>query len=367
MTVKTKAQRSVPKPVFTDAEAGALSFPSSDSRKFNYFKASKLNASLYEDVTIDVQPDPARHLTQGWVYGFARGPGGYPTEWTSIKSSDWHAFRDPNEEWEQTIYRNNANVVRQIGQNLQNARDNHAFAAWSKSWTRVVERHVGAWMHAEHGLGMHVFLPAQRDAPTNMINNAISVNSMHKLRFAQDLVLYNLELSEEIDGFDGQVHRAAWMEDPSWQGVRENVERLTAVRDWAEAVFAANYVFEPLVGELFRSHFAMQVAAPNGDYVTPTLLGAGENDYERDLRYSRVLYGLFADDPQHGDANRSLMERWLEQWVPVSLDAARRLQPVWSQPAAKPVRFEDSLASATERLRGLLDELGLKVTKELRA
>jgi propane monooxygenase small subunit len=367
MTVKTRAPRSVPKPVFTDAEAGALSFPSSDSRKFNYFKASKLNASLYEDVTVDVQPDPGRHLTQGWVYGFAKGPGGYPTEWTKIQSSDWHAFRDPNEEWEQTIYRNNANVVRQIGQNLQNARDNHAFAAWSSGWTRVVERHLGAWMHAEHGLGMHVFLPAQRDAPTNMINNAISVNSMHKLRFAQDLVLYNLELSEEIEGFDGRAHRATWMEDPSWQGVRENVERLTAVRDWAEAVFATNFVFEPLVGELFRSHFVMQVAAPNGDYVTPTLLGAGENDYERDLRYSRVLYGLFSEDPRHADANRSLMEGWLERWVPVSLDAARRLQPVWSQPAAKPVRFEESLARATERLRGLLDELGLKVTKELQA
>jgi propane monooxygenase small subunit len=367
MTVKTKAPRSVPKPVFTDAEAGALTFPSSESRKFNYFKASKLNASLYEDVTVDVQPDPARHLTQGWVYGFARGPGGYPAEWTQIKSSDWHAFRDPNEEWEQTIYRNNANVVRQIGQNLQNAKDNHAFAAWSRAWTQVVERHVGAWMHAEHGLGMHVFLPAQRDAPTNMINNAISVNSMHKLRFAQDLVLYNLELSDEIEGFDGRAHRAAWMEDPSWQGVRENVERLTAVRDWAEAVFATNYVFEPIVGELFRSHFVMQVAAPNGDYVTPTLLGAGENDYERDLRYSRALYGLFANDAEHGDANRSLMERWLAQWLPISLDAARRLQPVWSQPATKAVRFEDSLGKAKERLRGLLDELGLRRAKELQA
>jgi propane monooxygenase small subunit len=367
MTVKTKAPRSVPKPVFTDAEAGALSFPSSESRKFNYFKATRLNASLYEDVTVDVQPDPARHLTQGWVYGFARGPGGYPAEWTKIQSSDWHAFRDPNEEWEQTIYRNNANVVRQIGQNLQNARDNHAFAAWSRGWTSVVERHVGAWMHVEHGLGMHVFLPAQRDAPTNMINNAISVNSMHKLRFAQDLVLYNLELSEEIAGFDGAAHRATWMEDPAWQGVRENVERLTAVRDWAEAVFATNFVFEPIVGELFRSQFVMQAAAPNGDYVTPTLLGAGENDYERDLRYSRVLYGLFSNDSKHGDANKSLMERWLGEWLPRSLDAARRLQPVWSQPASKPVRFEESLANATQRLRGLLDELGLKSTKELQA
>ena len=40
---------------------------------------------------------------------------------------------------------------------------------------------------------MHVYTPAQRDAPTNMINNAMAVGAAHKLRFAQDLILYNLD------------------------------------------------------------------------------------------------------------------------------------------------------------------------------
>ena len=53
---------------------------------------------------------------------------------------------------------------------------------------------------------MHVYVPANRDAPTNMINNALSVGAVHKLRFAQDLILYNLDLDDEIEGFDGQAH-----------------------------------------------------------------------------------------------------------------------------------------------------------------
>ncbi len=61
-------ERSVPKPVFTDAEAGAKEFPSSKSRSYNYFTPKKRRASVYEDVTVDVQPDPERHLTQGWIY-----------------------------------------------------------------------------------------------------------------------------------------------------------------------------------------------------------------------------------------------------------------------------------------------------------
>ena len=95
-----------------------------------------------------------------------------------------------------------------------------------------------AWAHPEHGLGMHVYIPAQRDAPTNMINNAFAVAAAHKLRFAQDLILYNLELTDEIDGFEGDAHKATWQEDPIWQATRENVERLTGIRDWAEAFFA---------------------------------------------------------------------------------------------------------------------------------
>src|ERR671925_2155454 len=136
-------ERSVPKPVFTDAEAGAKEFPSWQSRSFNYFTPRKRRATVYEDVTVDVQPDPERHLSQGWVYEFANGIGGYPQEWTALKSSNWHEFLDPNEEWEQTIYRNNANVVRQISQTVANAKAAGSFLTENKSWAKVVERHVG--------------------------------------------------------------------------------------------------------------------------------------------------------------------------------------------------------------------------------
>src|ERR1700742_2863423 len=122
-------ERSVPKPVFTDAEAGAQEFPSWQSRNYNYFTPRKRRATLYEDVTVDVQPDPERHLTQGWVYAFADGMSGYPQEWTVLKSSNWHECLDPNEKWEQTISRNNANTVRQIGQTLANAKAAHAYDA----------------------------------------------------------------------------------------------------------------------------------------------------------------------------------------------------------------------------------------------
>jgi propane monooxygenase small subunit len=359
--------RSVPKLSFTDAEAGALTFPSSDSRQYNYFTPEKVKATIYEDVTVDVIPDPERYLTQDWVYAFANGQAGYPKDWTVLKSTDWHKFRDPNQEWEKTIYVNNSAIVRQISQNMENARTQRAFANWNPAWTNVVARHVGAWMHVEQGLGMHVFVRANREAPNNMINNALAVNGVHKLRFAQDLALYNLELSEEIKGFDGKAHLKAWKEDPVWQGVRENVERLTAIVDWGEQIFAANVVFLPLVSELFRSNFIMQAAAPNGDWVTPSLMGAGENDDERDLRYTTVLYEMLTSDPKFGGQNKQIMGEWLSKYVPMSLKAARALQPIWSQPQAKPISFEESLTLSKERLVAILNQLHLATPEELNA
>jgi propane monooxygenase small subunit len=368
MATETPAQeRSVPKPVFTDAEAGAKEFPSSKSRSYNYFTPRKRRATVYEDVTVDVQPDPERHLTQGWIYAFADGKAGYPQEWTALKSSNWHEFLDPNEEWEQTIYRNNANVVRQVQQNIANAKAAGVFANFNRAWVKILERHVSAWAHAEHGLGLHVYTPAQRDAPTNMINNALSVGAVHKLRLAQDLILYNLDLSEEIEGFDGAAHRAAWQNDPTWQATRENVERLTATRDWGEAFFATALVFEPLVGELFRSGFVMQTAALHGDFVTPTIMGAGESDVSREQRGARALYTMLVRDPAHGEENRETMQRWLSAWTPVSIAAAHQLQPIWSQLSEKVVRFEDSFERSRERFASLVADIGLQTPKELTA
>ncbi|RDH77482.1 toluene hydroxylase [Mycolicibacterium moriokaense] len=364
MSAPTKQPRSFPRIEFTDSEAGALEFPSSRSRAYSYYKPAKLRATMYEDVTVDVQPDPQRHLTQGWIYGFGDGPGGYPQEWTVAKSSNWHAFLDPNEEWNQTIYRNNAAVVRQVELCLNNAKRARAYEGWNSAWLKFLANNLGAWMHAENGMALHVFTSIQRSGPTNMINTAVAVNAAHKMRFAQDLALFNLDLSD-VDGFDGQAHREAWQHSAEWQPTRKVVEQLTAVGDWCELLFVTNIVFEQLVGSLFRSELVMQISARNGDYITPTIVGTGEHDYDRDLAYTRNLYRLLTRDEQFGDANSELFSTWLSTWVPRCLEAANALQPLWSQPAEKAVTFASSLASAKDKFTTVLEAIELDTPEEI--
>ena len=131
---------------------------------------------------------------------------------------------------------------------------------WSPNWVRFVERNVGAWMHIEHILGLYVFAACNRSGPTNMHNTAMVINSEHKIRFAQDLALYNLTLSEEIEGFDGAAHIEAWNSDAEWQGARAVCEALTASRTTgASRSSPRTVVFEPLIGELFRSNLVHAV------------------------------------------------------------------------------------------------------------
>jgi len=111
----------------------------------------------------------------------------------------------------------------------------------------------------------------------------------------------------------------------------------------------------------------MQAAAPHGDFVTPTIIGAGESDAAREQKVARALFSLLTSDAEHGEANKKVMTIWLETYVPMAIDAGRNLQPIWSQLAEKVVRFEDSFERSRERFEGLLGDIGLEATKEVAA
>ena len=111
----------------------------------------------------------------------------------------------------------------------------------------------------------------------------------------------------------------------------------------------------------------MQAAAPQGDFVTPTIMGAGESDAAREQRGARALFRMLTDDEAHGAANRETMQGWLEEWTPTAVAAGRQLQPIWSQPSEKVVRFEDSFERSRGRFESLLDDIGLETPKEVTA
>jgi propane monooxygenase small subunit len=164
----------------------------------------------------------------------------------------------------------------------------------------------------------------------------------------------------DIPGWDDEVGKKTWLEDRVWQGTREAIETIMGTSDYLEQYFAINIVFEPLVGELFRSGFLMQVAAANHDFITPPVISAAEADYERNLANTIDLIYLLAHDDKHGAANQKLFQGWLKKHRSLADKAALGLQPIWSMPHSKPISFDDVRAQSEERIGQILGELGLK-------
>ena len=338
--------------------AGAAIFAGSTSRKYNYFEPRGKRATHYEDVTCDVQPDPERYLIQDWIISFGNGKGAYTKDNTKALSSNWHAFRAPDQEWERTHYQRQAKIENMVQSVISNARRAGAHRVFDKAWQRVLQVHLGAWKHAEFGLGTSL-MQAQRYGYTQMINNATLTNSSYKMRLAQDITLYLAEIGMDIDGWDDEAGKRAWMEDPIWQPTRVAIETIMGCEDYLEQYFAINLIFEPLVGELFRSGSLMQAAAANNDFITPPVISAAEADYERNLANTIDLIYLLANDETHGAQNRALFNGWVKKHADLTDKAATALQPIWSQPHSKPVSFADAQSVSHERLSHILGEVGL--------
>jgi propane 2-monooxygenase small subunit len=249
---------------------------------------------------------------------------------------------------------------------IENGRKSGAPARFDAAWVKILQNHLGAYKHAEFGLGTST-MQAQRYGYTQMVNNAILTNSSYKLRFAQDITLYLSEVGLDLPGFDTAAGKQHWLEDPIWQGVRKSVESVMGSNDYLEQYFATNVVFEPLVGELFRSGFLMQAASAQNDFITPAVVSAAEADYERNLANTVELFHILATDPTYGKQNVALFNKWLAKHADLALDAANYLQPIWSQPRVKVATYSDALSHAKNRIKGIAAELGLKVPANLTA
>lgn len=346
--------------------AGSATFPGSDSRKYNYYEPKGRKSTHYEDMTVDVQPDPERYLLQDWIIHFPNGETTYTKDWTAAKSSNWHAFRAVDQEWEKTHYQRQSTICGAVQSVIENGRKSGVTSRFDTAWLKVLSDHIGAYKHAEFGLGV-ALMQAQRYGYTQMINSAILTNSSYKMRFAQDLTLYLSEIAIDAPGLDVEAGKKHWLEDPIWQATRQAIESIMGAEDYAEQYIATNLAFEPLVGELFRSGFIMQMAAAQGDFITPSVVSAAEADYERNLANTVEYVHMLTSDEQFGEHNKALLSGWLSKHVGLALEAAQQLQPIWSQPRVKVATFGEALLKAKNRIANIASETGLTAPASLSA
>ncbi len=187
--------------------AGAAIFADSDSRKYRYFdpKGAARHPLRGHDGR---RPARSRALPDPGLDHLVRRRQAAPTSRTTPppRAPTGTLFRAPDQEWERTHYQRQSKIETMVQSVIDNARKSGAPKTFDKAWVKMLQTHLGAWKHAEFGLGTSL-MQAQRYGYTQMINNAMLTNSSYKLRLAQDITLYLAEIGMDIAGWDDEARQ----------------------------------------------------------------------------------------------------------------------------------------------------------------
>jgi alkene monooxygenase beta subunit len=331
----------------------------SGNRSFVWVKAAGKRPTEYEDLTVGQQSTPAQYAFQGWPIRFDDGRDPYTADSTAIRSSDWYAFRDPNQTWQRGYITGVHESEKALERSFEGAHAAGLFAFADKDWVgNGLAKHYMTYPFVEYGLFLALCY-AEREALSDTVTFSIVFEAGDKLRHLQDVVYYSFELAEAFPGFDDSGVNAAWSGDPLWQGARKAVENIIALNDWMEVVVAANLCFDRLFGELAKVGYFSRFAAANGDVVTPIIIASSEADTARTQRWTSALIRHVLDDPVHGGANRDIVGSWIEKWNRYSLDACDAFAPAFDQAPAQPGTFESAMRDVNAKQAAYLASLGL--------
>jgi len=324
-------------------------------RSFDWYAPKRKRGSIYEDVTLDVVASTKRHLKFGYQIAF---PDGRPQFWdaTAAKSTSFWEFVDPGELWGRNFFQFGAMADREITSALGVAEADGLFERFAPEWVEFLRDHLQAIALAEYGLVMpwaHAMRPAEGDG----VANCISFHGGFKLRHAQALGLYGMYLEDVLGDFPPERGKRLFLEDPAWQPTRRYLERLETVHDWVEIIFAANIVFEPMLGVLLRREVLMNGAAEHGDLVTSVYGRTGEGEWSWGKAWSAGFMAHLLEDVEHGEHNHELAQRWLEQWLPMAEEALSALAPIFDTLPA--LSFEQMQQRVEHDRDELFGQLGL--------
>lgn len=329
------------------------------NRRFVWFTPTKRSASEYEMFTIGQQSSPGQWLAVDWPLRFDDGRAPYTEQSTAVRSSDWERYRDPAQLWYRPYVVSTNQEEQSLDRFVRQALGDGLAEGMNQAWVReVLGRYYAAWPFVEYGLFLSLCY-AVREALGDSVMFALVFEAADKMRHLQDIVHLTFDLADVLPDYSDAGARSAWMDDPALVPVRENVERIFSVNDWAEIVVAVNLIFEPLVGELAKTELFARAAPWNGDPVTPMILAGVREDARRHLAATNELVRMLQSDPEHGDDNRRVISGWMERWTPVSMAAAHALEGLFSIRGIEAPPFDASLKRVQARQRRIRDDLQL--------
>jgi hypothetical protein len=281
-------------------------------RKPSDYEIATSRLLYYVDRGFEIAPP----TTRDW---YARHQAG-----SALRCPDWERFADPRE----TTYTTYVEIQKKkelfLDGLYQSMEDTGYDRALSPEWLDTLSEVLSPFRYCAHGLQMAAAYVGQM-APSGRIVVAALFQAADQLRLIQRLA-YRMRALQAVRADFGADGKTRWQSDPTWQPLREAVERLLVAYDWGEALVALNLAIKPKLDDLFLVRFAA-LAQSRGDDLFGRVLRSLAEDAEWHRAWTAALVATaVGQEPR----NRGVIERWTAAWTPRAEAAVAPFERYWS-------------------------------------
>nr|AMR08630.1 toluene-4-monooxygenase subunit TmoE [uncultured bacterium] len=200
--------------------------------------------------------------------------------------------------------------------------------------------------HVELGANMNNAKIAG-DATATTVSQMHIYTAMDRLGIGQ----YLSRIALMIDGSTGKAldeSKGYWMDDEMWQPMRKLVEDTLVVDDWFELTLAQNILIDGLMFNLV--YYKMDAWLEGQGAEDVSMLTEFMRDwYKESLRWTNAMIKAVVGE---SDANREMLQTWIDHWEPRAYDAL--------EPLAKASAGVEALDEARAELSTRLKKFGLQ-------
>lgn len=308
------------------------------------FTGNDKAASRYLEATIGIQPEANFHYQPLW----SKDRAIYDKRNTAIGMADWYRLLDPRQ-----YYYGAWTIARSKQQD--GAERNFAFvekrallSAISAELRTRIDHLLLPLRHVEYAANLNNCYVSAYGYGVS-ITQATMMCAMDRLGIAQYITRIGLMLD---DGADGALNaaKAAWQDDPAWQGMRALAEKMLVTKDWFELFVAQNVVLDGLLYPLVYQSFGAELNAA-GQTGFAMLTEFMSEWFDEHVRWcNQVMKIAAAESPD----NRAQLAQWVNKWQPQVFAA---LQPLAAHALGD--NAAGALDTCTAQLADRLDKSGV--------
>lgn len=224
--------------------------------------------------------------------------------------ADWYALRDPRQFYYGAYVQNRARMQEGAEHNYAFFEKRNLADYLDESARQTLTFGLLPLRHVEQAANLHHMSGSAYGYGT-AITQACLFAAMDRMGMAQ----YLSRIGLLIDGNSGASLAEAkqvWMEHEAWQGVRALCEEMLVQQDWFELFWVQSLLIDSHLRHVFYTALEQQLAAQGARDVA--MLTEFMLDCLKDL--SAWSDSAFKTVAAESEANRALLQSWLEKWQP---------------------------------------------------